>query len=105
MTQYIFGTSNKDGVFSETLKTVSESHTDLFGFVETIREYSDRTISDRFRIVRKLRSSEDSSGKCYDWYSIDSHYRETDRTLPIKERQEQDRADIDYIAMEAGIEL
>ena len=55
--------------------------------------------------MRKYRSSEDPAGNCYDWYEIDHHNRIIDRTAPLAEREAQNRADIDYIAMEAGIEL
>ena len=72
---YIFGTTTRNGVTVENLKTVGEAHSDLDGFVQTVREYPDSTITDRFRVVEKYRSDEDAEGNCYDWYVIAEHYR------------------------------
>ena len=67
----------------EVLKTKGDAHTDLTGFHQLVREYPDQTITDHFRIVRKLDSQEDAEGGCYDWYEIDRHYRATDKTGPL----------------------
>ena len=67
---YVFGT--KGG--AEVLKTVGDAHTGLTGYHQLEREYPDQTITDSFRVVRKLRSAEDAEGRCYDWYEIDHHY-------------------------------
>ena len=99
--EYVFGTEGK----IEVLKTKGSGHTDLTGFHQVVQEFSNATITDNFRVVRKIRSLEDSAGACYDWYEIDHHNRIIDRTAPLAEREAQNRADIDYIAMEAGIEL
>ena len=78
--EYIFGRDK-----TETLKTKGSEHTDLTGFQEVVREYPDCTITDSFRVVKKYKSSEDAEGNCYDWYTIEDHYRMIDRTKPIKE--------------------
>lgn len=70
-----------------------------------MQEYPDQTITDNFRVVRKIDSNEDAEGNCYDWYEIDHHYRITDKTGPVKVAEAQNRADIDFIAMETGVEL
>ena len=69
----------------EMLKTTNSEHTDLIGFHEIVREYSDQIITDRFCVVRKTNSTEDGEGNCYDWYEIDKHYRYIDKTRPIQE--------------------
>lgn len=79
---YVFGT--KGG--AEVLKTIGGAHTSLTGYHQLEREYPDQTITDSFRVVRKLRSAEDAEGRCYDWYEIDHHYRMTDKTGPLAER-------------------
>ena len=76
---YIFGADDS----RECLKTVGAVHSDLEGYVEIRREYDDAVITDRLRIVRRTDSTEDSEGRCYDWYDIDSHYRLIDKTGPI----------------------
>ena len=79
---YVFGT--KGG--AEVLKTIGDAHTSLTGYHQLEREYPDQTITDNFRVVRKLRSAEDAEGRCYDWYEIDRHYRMTDKTGPVAEQ-------------------
>ncbi len=87
---YVFGT--KGG--AEVLKTVGDAHTGLTGYHQIEREYPDQTITDSFRVVRKLRSAEDAGGRCYDWYEIDHHYRMTDKTGPVAERSAKATAEL-----------
>ena len=69
--EYIYGTD----LDLEILKTVGDTHSALSGFIETRREYGDGTvITDRCHIVERFHSAE-ANGKCYDWYTIDQHYR------------------------------
>lgn len=74
---YIFG--------QNTVKTVGDSHSDLQGFCSIMREYPDQNITDNFTVVEKVKSDEDSEGKCYDWYTIAEHYRYVDRTKTIEQ--------------------
>lgn len=83
---YIFGTVTVNGVAKENLKTKGETHTDLTGYTQTVREYNDSTITDRFRAAEHYRQSEDSEGNCYDWYVIDNHYRYVDKTGALAEK-------------------
>lgn len=76
---YIFG--QIDNI--DTLKTVGEHHTDLTGRNTIRREYPDRVIEDVFTVVDHY-ASKDADGKCYDWYHITEHYRDTDRFMPQK---------------------
>lgn len=80
--EYIFGTDDFSG--EEVLKTKGVEHTNLSGFVETVREYDDCTITDTFHVVRKTQSDTDAEGNCYDWYVIDRHNRIIDKTKPVK---------------------
>ncbi|MCM1295511.1 MAG: hypothetical protein NC311_08195 [Muribaculaceae bacterium] len=83
--EYVFGTKGQ----MEVLKTKGDSHTDLTGFHQIERTYPDQTITDSFRVVRKLGSEEDGAGSCYDWYEIDRHYRTVDKTGPLVEQVAQ----------------
>lgn len=75
---YIYGISNHERMLRENLKTVGNEHSKLSGYISTVQEFSDGTkITDRCRIIKKYASKE-ANGLCYDWYVIDSHYRETD---------------------------
>ena len=79
---YVFGTEGE----IEVLKIKGDAHTDLTGYQQTVQEFPGEKITDNFRVVRKLNSAEDGEGNCYDWYEIDRHYREIDRTGPIVQR-------------------
>ncbi len=79
----------------EILKTKGDTHTDLTGFCQVERKYPDQIITDDFRVVRKIDSTEDTGGNCYDWYEIDHHFRTTDRTGPISARVEQGAAEME----------
>ena len=89
--EYVFGTKGE----AEVLKTKGDAHTNLSGYHEVVREYSNQTISDSFRIVRKLESSEDVEGNCYDWYEIDRHYRITDKTKTVMETVTETRTELE----------
>ena len=82
--EYVFGTKGA----AETLRTKHSSHTDLKGYHEITTEYPDQIITDRFRIVRKLESKEDTEHNCFDWYEIDSRYRVVDKFTPKEEEIE-----------------
>lgn len=73
--EYIFGTSTRDGMTVENLKTVGEQHTNLSGFCTTVRKFQDGSeATDRFRVLEHYHGAE-SGDKMYDWYIIDSHTR------------------------------
>lgn len=99
--EYVFGTEGE----IEVLKTKGDTHTDLTGYQQVVQEFPCEKITDNFRVVRKNGSSEDGEGNCYDWYEIDRHYREIDRTPPILEALDRGAANIDYLSMMAGIDL
>lgn len=102
---YIYGTSSRGGKIQENLKTVGDTHTDLSGYISTVREFEDGTkITDRCRIVEKYARKE-ANGKFYDWYLIDSHYRETDTTAKEQAAVDQINANIDYLSMMSGISI
>lgn len=79
--EYIFGTKGE----IEVLKTKGGAHTDLTGWQQVEQAYEGReTVTDRFRVVRKLDSKRDQAGNCYDWYEIDRHYRTIDKSSPAE---------------------
>ena len=92
--EYVFGTEGE----IEVLKTKGDSHTELTG-------YPGEKIADNFRVVRKIDSTEDSEGNCYDWYEIDRHFQQIDRTGPVAEAGAKNTANIDYLSMMSGIDL
>ena len=87
--EYVFGTNSYSGV--ETLRTKGSEHTKFDGFVETVQEFDDSTITDTFHVVSKTKSDDDAEGNCYDWYIIDKHNRVIDKTKRLK-------ANIDVLA-------
>lgn len=86
--EYVFGVQGE----IEVLKTKGSTHTELTGYQQTVREFPGEKITDNFRVVRKMDSGEDGEGNCYDWYEIDRHYREIDRTGPIVQKAAEDAA-------------
>lgn len=89
----------------EVLKVKSDHITGLTGYQQVIQKFPSETISDSFHVVRKLDSKTDASGNVYDWYEIDRHYRTIDRTAPLKEANEKNAANIDYLSMMMDVEL
>lgn len=83
--EYIFGTVWHDGVERENLKTVGDHHTDLKGLQSIGKTYPDRIEQNTFEVVEKYLSKEDPEGKCYDWYIITGHSRDTDTFVPARE--------------------
>ena len=71
--EYVFGTEEN------ILKTKADQHTSLTGYNELITEYPDQTVTDRFRVIKKIKSGEDRAGNCYDWYEIAEHYQTTNK--------------------------
>lgn len=103
--EYIYGTSTRNGQLCENLKTVGVEHSDLSGYISTVREFSDGTkVEDHCRIVEKYASKE-ANGLCYDWYRIADHYRETDTTARTQAAVDKVSANLDYISMMSGIDI
>lgn len=100
--EYIFGSIRKNNRVIETVKTVGDKHTDLKGRLTVKREYPDMTIVDTFTVIDHYNTSEDSEGNCYDFYTIEAHYRDTDRFMPQKEDIE---SKIEFIAMMSDIDI
>lgn len=76
----------------EVLKVKGGSHTDLTGFHQIEQTYTNQTVTDNFRIVRKIDSREDTGGSCYDWYEIDHHFRVVDKTGPLVQQAAENAA-------------
>ena len=98
---YVFGTEG--GV--ETLKTKGSGRGRMSGFHEIEQSYPDQTVTDRFRIVRLLRSATDTEGNVYNWYEIDKHFRFTDKFTPAKAEIETGIADAQDATCELSEEL
>lgn len=100
--EYIFGSIRKNNRIIENLKTVGDRHTSLKGRITIKREYPDMTIVDTFTVLDHYKEAEDADGKCYDFYTIEAHYRDTDRFMPQKEDIE---SKIEFIAMMSDIDI
>jgi len=101
--EYTFSQNNANG--TETVRTKSKQHSNLFGFQQVKQEYPDSVVFDSFRVVRKLDSKEDSAGNCYDWYQITGHYRYVDTSPRAQKAVEQVSANLDYLSMMSGVEI
>lgn len=101
--EYVFGTAYLKTGETETLKIKSNAHTNLKGFQTIERIYPDQTITDNFRIIQKLYGKEDIEGNCYDWYAIDNHYRQQDKTKPIIEKLDNTKIELEDAIVENDI--
>lgn len=99
--EYVFGT--KDDM--EILKVKSDYVTGLSGYQQIIQRFPAETITDNFRVVRKMESKTDAVGNVYDWYEIDRHYRVVDKSTALKQAEEKNAANIDYLSMMVDVEL
>ena len=101
MIEYIFGRMKRKGKYVEIAKTISDdSHTNLLGFCQVIKNSPDSTITDNFRIIEKFQS-DNEGGRYTDWYEIDSHTTEKDYFRPAQPEINQGIAD----AQDATCEL
>lgn len=99
--EYIFGTKGE----TEILKTKGTTHTDITGFRQIEQTYTDQSITDYFRVVRKYDSKEDDEGNCYDWYEIDHHYRVVDKSAPVSKMVTESAATIENALCEQDAAL
>lgn len=74
----------------------------LSGFQSFTKEYDDCFITDNFEILDLIKSEEGIDGEPYTWYTIKGHERIIDKTAKIAM---QNKANIDYIAMMADIDI
>lgn len=103
--EYIYGTTHISGIDRENLKTINDTHTNYEGYLTTVREYDDNTITDYCHIVSHYDSKEDEAGNCYDWYEIDQHYRTIDRTKVPNRANEKTQSLVEYVAMMSDIDI
>lgn len=98
--EFIYGTARRNGVTVENLKTVGAEHSNLEGYVQTVRQIGRATIEDRCRVLEKYHT-EDQGGLAYDWYYIDSHYRVVDTATAdlqdLKENMKAESAEADQM--------
>ena len=93
---YVFGTEGE----IEVLKIKGGDHTDLTGYQQIVQKFPGEEITDNFRVVRKIRSTEDEEGNCYDWYESDHHNRTVDKSVSVAARVEAIE-----MAIERGLNL
>ena len=96
--KYTFGVLNNGEPF---VRIKAESPCVLSSYQSFVTEYDDAVITDEFTIERLIESKEDN-GFYYYWYKIKDHTRTIDKAIKIAM---QNRANIDYIAMMADIDI
>lgn len=99
--EYIFGKDNS----REILRVKGDTQADLFGQQKVVREFPGETITDQFRVVRKIDEQIDISGMCYAWYEIDQHFREIDKSPAVQIALNRNAANLDYLSMMVGVAL
>lgn len=89
----------------EVLRVKSDCITGLSGFQQAIQHFHSETVTDNFHVVRKMESKTDVAGNVCDWYEIDRHYRTIDKTPALRQAEEKNAANIDYLSMMMDVEL
>lgn len=77
----------------------------MSGFHEIEQSYPDQVVTDRFYVVRLIRSDTDEEGNVYDWYEIANHSRIIDKFSPHKGEIETGIADAQDATCELSEEL
>lgn len=103
--EYIFGTTTRNGIEMESVKTIGKTHSNISGNASIVRKYASAIFTDNFTVIEKYRSDEDTDGNCYDWYIITNHNRYVDNFTPAKENLEGGIADAQDATCELSEEL
>lgn len=99
--EYIFGKENG----REILRTKGDTQTNLLGQQKVVREFPGETITDQFRVVRKIDEQIDVSGVYYAWYEINQHFKEIDKSHAVRMELERNAANLDYLSMMVGVPI
>lgn len=98
--EYVIGTIQKGAKLHTILKTKDTHHTELQGHTALEQVRGNTKIRDTFTVIQKYLSIDSTDGYCYDWYYIDNHYCNEDRTEEIRTTLEQNITDIEIEAIE-----
>ena len=98
--EYVIGQIQRGNVSRMILKNKSEEHTDFSGRITLEQKRGNIVIKDTFTILGKYQTSESSEGVVYDYYYIEDHYREEDRSEEIRAELEQQITDLEIDVIE-----
>ena len=98
--EYVIGTVQRGKSRRITLKTVDERHTDLSGRVTLEQRKGQVVIRDTFTVLQKYQTGDSTDGYAYDWYYIEDHYRNEDRSEEVRAELEQAVTDLEIESME-----
>ena len=106
--EYVIGTVQRGNDVRMILKTKSDVHTDFKGRMTLEQKKGNTFIRDTFTIIQKYQTGDSSDGYVYDWYYIDGHSRQEDRSEEVKAQVEEEvskaQAMIDYIAKMSDVD-
>ena len=98
--EYTIGQIQRGNISSMILKIKSKEHTDFCGRITIEQKRGNIVIKDTCTILEKYKTIESSDGVIYDYYYIEDHYREEDRSEEIRAQLEQQITDLEIDVIE-----
>ena len=93
--EYVIGTVQRGDKRRIILKTAGEEHTDLEGRITLEQRLGNTLVRDTFTVIQKYQTADSSDGRAYDWYYIEDHYRNEDRSEEVRVEMEQEVTDLE----------
>jgi hypothetical protein len=93
--EYVIGTVKRGSKFYINLKTKDIEHTNFKGRITLEDKRGNTVIRDTFTVIEKYYQSESPDGYAYDWYFIEGHSRQEDRSEEIRSQMEQLLTDLE----------
>jgi len=98
--EYVIGTVQRGKSHRIILKTKDKQHTDLEGRVTLKQKRGNTTLRDTFTVIQKYQTGNSTDGYAYDWYYIEDHYCNEDRSDEVRAELEQTVTDLEIESME-----
>lgn len=98
--EYTIGTVQRGDKRRIVLKTAGVEHTDFEGRITLEQRLGNTLIRDTFTVIQKYQTADSSDGRAYDWYYIEDHYRNEDRSEEVRTALEQTVTDLEIESME-----
>lgn len=98
--EYVIGTIQRGNISRLILKTKNAEHTDFSGRITLEQKRGNVLIKDTFTILGKYQTADSSDGFAFDYYYIEDHYREEDRSEEIRAQLEQQITDLEIDVIE-----
>ncbi len=104
--EYSIGTVQRGGTCRMILKTKGLEHTDYRkGRITLEKRQGNITVKDTFSVIQKYQTTETTDGNMYDWYYIEDHFRQEDRTEEVRVQLEQTITDLEIDSIQQDMQI